>query len=905
MSGDRIANFEIERTLGTGAMGVVLLARDSDLGRHVVIKLLAPHYGNAEHAQRRLLREAQSVAQLQHPNVVALYQVGIHEDRVFLVMEYVDGGTLRQWIRATQRSWREIVAVYRQAGQGLSAAHDAGLVHRDFKPDNVLIGSDGRVRVSDFGLVGGQASGEFVPSATTQDVRLTQTGTVLGTPAYMAPEQFSGTRVDAAADQFALCVALFEALFGRRPFAGDNPGALLFCIESQELEALPRGHKVPSKIIKALYRGLSAAPARRHPSVAELVRQLDVAPAGPKTRRLVVGGALGAAALAATFMATRTTLPPETVSVAASCLDPAEPVPGWSDQQQAALASALRALDTPRAEAVAAGTVAAANSLALALSAARHEACVAAPDTITPRRACVEERLVEFAATVELLTDHAPRDVLLSSAALLNDLAPVELCDDPRNLDNRVPMDTASAPTRAVAHTLSQARTWGSAGHVDRAAALATEALAALPNSEPSPWIADAKLVIAALPTSQGKFTAAEGHIRAALAAARAVGDRSREARALGDLIFVLASDHRDAAALALSVQAQDAASNAGPNAQWRVQLRLAYAHKLARRYAEADASASLAVDILRASPTLRPRVTADAHQLRAGALVALERLPEACKQYEAALDAIVSYGPNHPFRAEILTAFARALAHRSDVTAARQRHKEAIEILSANPKDNRVRLGNAYVLLADLERTNNHFDAAAAALGQSVALWGQDPDTEEQLARSLIEVGIVEFMRGRNSAASDALSQAREIATRYPGSPLIELVRLEGMAGGVAVALGNLEEGLAHHRAKLGHEEQRYGPSTLQVARTHTTVGDIAMYLRRCDEARASYRRALRIRADLGLPRDDEVVRISAGQAVCDAIDGDLGDARDGLHRLEREVASGTTAPWRGGRLS
>ncbi|MCW5809037.1 MAG: serine/threonine protein kinase, partial [Deltaproteobacteria bacterium] len=196
--------YKVERVLGEGGMGVVYLARDLKLDREVAIKV---GIERSAAAIGRLAREAMALARLSHPNVVVIHQVGELGGRAFVAMEYVPGGTARTWCQGKGR--REVVALYIAAGEGLAAAHAAGLVHRDFKPDNVLVGADGRPRVADFGLARVQLAA---------GVGAGMTG-ALGTPAYMAPEQFGDGEVDARADQFALCASLWEALFGERPFA--------------------------------------------------------------------------------------------------------------------------------------------------------------------------------------------------------------------------------------------------------------------------------------------------------------------------------------------------------------------------------------------------------------------------------------------------------------------------------------------------------------------------------------------------------------------------------------------------------------------------------------------------------------------------------------------------------------
>lgn len=902
--GDRIGSFEVERVLGAGAMGVVLLARDADLGRRVAIKVLASHYGDDEKAQQRMLREAQSVAQLQHPNVVALHQVGIHEGRVFLVMEYVDGGTLRQWVDAEPRTWIEILDAYRQAGAGLVAAHAAGLVHRDFKPDNVLIGRDGRVRVSDFGLVGAPGSVDTVPTpvSLSGDVRLTQTGTVLGTPAYMAPEQFAGTGVEAAADQFAFCVSLFEALYGCRPFRGDNAGALLLSIESREIVPPPRGRKVPRRIRRLIERGLAPDPGDRHPSLAGLVGALEVRPRSRRTTAVAVGaGVLGLGLLSSVLDGGDAG--PE-ADAKAPCPAADAPIPEWNDARAEALHDALAAAEFADAEstAVRASSIAAARAEQLAR--VRHEVCVAAPEVdaeVAARMtACAEQLRTELAMTVDLLTGSLPVDVAAVAPAMLLELPPTEVCSSPVSMKHRVPLPVGSADQH---EQLWHARLWIDVGHVERGAALAKDSAAKLQGTE-SPLLADALLLASRLPHADREFEAAEALLRDGISAARAVDDRTREAAGLAMLMASMTSDDRGAAALAFREQAEQAAADAGPEWIWPVQLQVARALSATGQRDDADASASLALDTLGSFESPRPLPTSLAHEVRGRVLDANGKTAEATEQYRAALTAIEAYGPNHPRRATLLTLLARSIDRQGNVAGAREHFDEAARILEAAGERHVFELAQLHMFRGDLERRLSETDEAAKALRRSVALFETDDDYEPHVARSLVELGIVEFMRGNNREADGVLARAAKIAARHPDSPVIDIARLEGMAGGVAIALGNLERGLEHHKNVLAEYERRFGPTNEYVVRTQVNVGDIAMYMRRCDEAQDAYRRALRIRADLGMERDDDVMRIVVGQATCDAITGDIDDARDGLARVEKEVGTGATAPWRGGRL-
>ena len=291
-------------------MSTVYDAYDPELDRHVALKLVKGVDHSEGESPGRLVREARAMAKISHPNVAPVYDVGIVGEMVFISMELIEGPTLEVWARETARPWTEILRMYMLSGRGLAAAHEVGLVHRDFKPDNVMVGLDDRPRVLDFGLarpapasrddqlledeLPGEDDPSLESSITEADLHalraldeqgtassgtfdlqpeVTHTGLVTGTPAYMAPEQHQGEPGGVASDQFAFCVSLWEALYRQRPFGGDNFFEIADAIVEGRLRAPPSGH-VPRWIGGLLERGLAVDPRARHPSMRSLLASI-------------------------------------------------------------------------------------------------------------------------------------------------------------------------------------------------------------------------------------------------------------------------------------------------------------------------------------------------------------------------------------------------------------------------------------------------------------------------------------------------------------------------------------------------------------------------------------------------------------------------------------------------------
>ena len=446
--GASLGRYVVLGLLGRGGMGEVYAAYDPDLDRKIAVKLLRARGGTAEatsEGRTRLLREAQAIARLSHPNVLVVYDVGTFKESVFIAMEYIEGNTLGYWIQASKRSWRQVLDVYSAAGRGLLAAHTAGLVHRDFKPENVMITKAGQVRVMDFGLA--REQGTDAPSlAQTEAVRansravalaetlnadadadataklgadaapvgtspsggylrakLTQTGAILGTPAYMAPEQFAGTGGDARTDQFSFCVALYEGLYGQRPFAGKNVIELMANVVAGTISEPPSDARVPAWLRRVLLRGLQPSPGQRYPSMTDLLAALGRDPAVRRRRAiattvslmLVAGVAVGANRLSAGERA-----------LCAGGADRA--ATAWGAQRREAVERAFVASGNKHAKSALAGAAALLDGYVARWAGMYRETCEAtqirgeqSAEVLDLRMGCLNERL----SSVRALTD--------------------------------------------------------------------------------------------------------------------------------------------------------------------------------------------------------------------------------------------------------------------------------------------------------------------------------------------------------------------------------------------------------------------------------------------------------------------------------------------------------------------
>jgi serine/threonine protein kinase len=281
--------YKIVRQLGQGAMGVVWEAEDTNLGRRVALKFVRPEGANKQSLRRRLLREARALAQIRHVNVVQVFDAGEADDEVCLVLELVDGTNARAWREAAPRTLDETLAVWRQAAAGLAAVHRAGIVHRDIKPDNVLVAADGRVLVGDFGL----ATGDLGVTTTTVS------GAVIGTPLYMAPEQLAEAPATAKSDQFALCASIWEAVVGERPFRGATIAAIVLAMSRPPvMPAMTGRSRAEVRTLEVLARGLDPNPARRYPDIDALLAAL-ADPAPSTNRSSLILAAIGAAVFVA------------------------------------------------------------------------------------------------------------------------------------------------------------------------------------------------------------------------------------------------------------------------------------------------------------------------------------------------------------------------------------------------------------------------------------------------------------------------------------------------------------------------------------------------------------------------------------------------------------------------------
>jgi tetratricopeptide (TPR) repeat protein/predicted Ser/Thr protein kinase len=549
----RVGRYLVLAKAGVGGMGIVYGAYDPELDRKVALKFLLAGSGVKQAERRaRLLREAQALAKFSHPEIVAVYDFGEHPVGVWLAMEFVDGRTLGAWAEETLRSWREVLAVMLAAGRGVAAAHAAGLIHRDLKPDNIMVGHDGRVRVMDFGLTTSLGQTPAVghspleDSTTVSGAPLTPRGSLLGTPAYMAPEQFSRAEVTAAADQFSFCVTLWELLFGERPFAGRTTRELSASVLGGRLRPPSRRSGVPSWLQRICERGLALAPENRWPSMQALLEQLERGQSRGRARKL----ALGVGVLACLAAAGEGYRQFERGQRIAACeAEGATIGEVWNDEARMQVHAALVGTDMSYATDTADKVMPWLNTYAREWQSARATACTNTTvyeedawdaDMLDRSRWCLDERRMDLEALVVQLESGDPLAVsrAVQAAAALGRVDP---CVDAAWLARLpTPPIAEREQVREIRAELSRASALRAVGAYGEGLAIAQESLTRAEVLGWPPLLALARLRVGGLLAETGKFEDSVALIKDAYFEATSAGAPEVASEAATTLVFLV-----------------------------------------------------------------------------------------------------------------------------------------------------------------------------------------------------------------------------------------------------------------------------------------------------------------------------------------------------------------------------
>jgi len=754
--GPTVGRYVILSRLGTGGMGVVYAAHDPELDRKVALKIMHPQV----HDQRgvmRLLREARALAQVSHPNTIKIYDAGEHEGTVFLAMELVRGVTLERWLRKERHEWREIVETFAAAGRGLAAAHAAGLVHRDFKPANVLVHADGRVLVTDFGLV--RDAVDVAEAADIEQVlpprddldAITETGVILGTPAYMSPEQLGAGGVGPASDQFGFCVALYEALYGARPFHGRNLVELAESVKKGVVPPPPRYPPVPRAMWEALARGLRPTPEARWPSMTTLVDELMRLCKRRARRPLVVG------------VAAVTTIGVVGLGVGLVRVLRPEPCPTetelraelWDDARVSALQAAFTAADFDRGPIVWSSTrprlEAALDEWARARATVCHEG--ATDEAQDPRLRCLQRWAGHAGALLDVLAEGGG-ELLDHAGPAVSTLSPAQAClDQPLAVDEPWP---ASEAERTRVEALRQSlRTVAALGVAGRLADASTRAATVLQGALAlgyEPVEAEAQQAVGHTLLATGALEDAQKAYEAAYWLAQAHGHDRVMAESATALVGLLAGDpQRIEDAQAWARHAHAVLDRMGPPAADVAVVLADHEGTLALQQDDpAAAIALLEPALARAQAVLGEdsRSTGALQQHLARALVLEGR-------HQQALDLLLPLlprrervlGGNHPEIGELLGTIGGLYyqLHQPEPAILHQRRALAVQEAALGPDHWRVgvirhELGLALRLAGRLDEAAQEQEAAVASLQRAIGA-EQEPSLQPTLLAARAEL--------------------------------------------------------------------------------------------------------------------------------------------------------------------
>ncbi|MCR9165598.1 MAG: tetratricopeptide repeat protein [Nannocystaceae bacterium] len=775
---ERIGRFRILDRLGSGGMGVVYSAYDPELDRKVALKLLRPDLAEGGSGgttgTSRLQREAQAMARLNHPNVVTVHEVGRHGEQVFVAMEFVEGTTLGAWAN-DDHDWRDIVRVYCDAAAGLAAAHEAGIVHRDFKPENVMLGDDGRVRVMDFGLSHAESSrhtlDDRADARTERPEALTQTGAIMGTPAYMAPEQHNASTISPASDQFAFCVSLWEALAGERPFAGQTYGELAGNVVVGRIRSPPATATAPRRVFDVLRTGLQVEPERRHPSMIALCEALQASPART-IKRIGVGVAIASAVGGIGYAALR----PEP-ALAGACDDAGSPIyETWGPAERAAVRSALLETQAPYAGATWSTVERLLGEYANEWANAAENHCSArlvesaAATTLDRQEQCLSARRRALAEVVGVLSLRE-EGIAQQAVQAVATLTPIESCADPRRLEA---FSTARAPEalEALAEAralLARARARGGMGHYDEALELAENVIETGRRFDDPSTEATGLLLRGRYLERKGDPGKAESSLRESIRLAEIAHDHTTRALGLIRLIYVVGRDSQrndEARALGADAGAVLRMLGADPLLQAGLDVNLGGAARVARRFDEALVHYRAALDTY-------SELFGEAHPETGRVLTNLGSLyisrEEPHKAIEVLLRAKASFeaslGAQHPFVPVVLSNLGSAYKHREDYDRSIATLREALRLRKATDGPNHPGIAKTLFNLGAAQFEARRYEDALASLDEGRRILRQSASVDPlRLGRYDLLIGAAQVNLGRFDDARETLTPLLEV---------------------------------------------------------------------------------------------------------------------------------------------
>ena len=906
-----LGRYKILRTLDRGAMGTVLQAYDPELDRAVAIKILHQEL-DPLHAVR-LRREAQALARLSHPNVVQVYEVGEVNGQTFVVMELIKGKTLRQWMDRTPRpAWKECIEVYLQVGAGLAAAHEQGLVHRDFKPGNAIVDAQGRVRVLDFGLARKCHDNEIDEDTGVQRARseseedlvplmvsLTHAGTILGTPAYMPPEQMQGKEADARSDQFSFCVALFEAIYGRRPYEGSSITGLMLSMESKKIFPTPKGCKAPARLRPMLVRGLALQPEYRWPSMEALLAEL---------RRLVVPWRPWHALVVATALTAIGVGVGRQAEVATRCTDGSEQLEGiWDDARRQQVEAAILDTALPYAPEAWTHTSKQLDAYAEDWKRTHTEVCEASAsasasasgsqlEPVLARMHCLDERKTALHAAVKVLAG-ADAQVVRKATQVVSKLPGLDRCNDVEALLAEIPLPEDPK----VAEEVDTLRGRLAELEAELEAGRYRPALAGIESLQQEAWVLAYEPVVAEVELLRGRLLEADGQydqaelalteaydlglvhghdqvvLEAAASLAFVVGDRqarSAEGLVWGRTALHLAQREGEATDVADAFSSLAAVfSSQGQYAEAEQHVRRALELRHAElggndplvatsrdelgalllrqgKYADAELQLRQALQIEQRALGADHPALADSGTHLGDVLYRQGRYDKAETELLRALEIREqALGVEHPLVAVTVNSLGRVLDKQGRFDEAERHYDRALKMLERSLGDEHPDMARITHSLGMLLRGQKKYEEAEQQIRRALQIRERTLGPEHpDVAESIHGLGVVLYGQKKYAEAEQQMRRAMEIRVDALGAEHPDVAKSHYGLGLVLHSRGRYSDAERELRRALEIRERSLGEGHLDLANSANTLGATLYPQGKYEEAKRYYQQALRI---------------------------------------------------------